>query len=179
MAALSWSPLPSISLLIILSLSSLCISNPDHPSNPINGSQDIHDILPEFNLPKGIIPDGVKSYTLSNQDGSFTVNMEHPCYVKFLDEQLVYYNKVIKGKLSYGKVSHVSGIQAKKLFIWVPVSGMEMDTDTGMVEFYVGAFSQKFPAQQFEAIPSCMKKEASSTSIIKSRSFWVNNYNFL
>ncbi|KNA24324.1 hypothetical protein SOVF_016800 [Spinacia oleracea] len=193
--ALSWSFQPSTSfiIIIILSLSSLCISNPDHPSNPINGShtsQDIHDILPEFNLPKGIIPNAVKSYTLSSKDGSFTVKMEHPCYVNFLDDQLVYYDKVIKGKLSFGKVSHVSGIQAKKLFVWIPVSGMEMDTDSGMVEFYVGVFSQKLPAKQFEIIPTCMNKakaacSSSFDSVLnlrlrfrsRSKSFLVNYYN--
>lgn len=108
--------------------------------------------------------------------------MEHPCYVKFLDDQIVYYDKVIKGKLSYGKITNVSGIQAKKLFIWLPVTGMEMDADSGMVEFHVGALSQKFPAKQFQIIPTCMNK-ACSRSIgyglkfrSKLRSFWVNYY---
>ncbi|XP_057539042.1 uncharacterized protein LOC130817385 [Amaranthus tricolor] len=163
MAALSRnfpSPTSLITIIIISSLISLINSNPNPPSNPINSSSspDIHDILPYYNLPKGVIPNGVKCYTLSSINGSFTLEMEHPCYVKFPDNQIVYYDKIIKGKLSYGKVSDVKGIQAKKFFVWVSVTGMEMDPDSGMVEFFVGALSQKLPAKMFEVIPTCMNK---------------------
>ncbi|MGV7354929.1 DUF538 domain-containing protein, partial [Mycobacterium kansasii] len=65
---------------------------------------DIHDILPEFNIPKGILPDVPNTYSLSKSDGSFAVQLDHPCYVKF-DGQLVYYGPVITGTLSYGRIS--------------------------------------------------------------------------
>ncbi|KAL9248417.1 hypothetical protein vseg_021741 [Gypsophila vaccaria] len=122
---------------------------------------DIHDILPEYNIPKGIFPNVPNSYTLSKSDGCFTVRLDHPCYVKF-EDQLVYYAPVIKGKLSYGKVSHVSGIQARMFFIWVTVSGLDIQND--MVVFHVGALTQKLPAQQFRTIPSCINSSPSSAS---------------
>ncbi|XP_048425911.1 uncharacterized protein LOC103954027 [Pyrus x bretschneideri] len=61
-------------------------------------------------------------------------------------------------KLSYGAVSDVSGIQAKKLFIWVSVTGIHRDKGSDSVEFYVGALSEKLPAKQFEDIPECKNK---------------------
>nr|CAD1840369.1 unnamed protein product [Ananas comosus var. bracteatus] len=65
-------------------------------------------------------PNTVASYSLS-ADGDFVVELEAPCYVQF--SNLVYYEKTIKGKLSYGAISDLSGIQVKKLFVWLPVTG--------------------------------------------------------
>ncbi|KAL1540945.1 hypothetical protein AAHA92_25225 [Salvia divinorum] len=116
---------------------------------------DVHDLLPHFNLPKGIIPREIKSYSLSNTDSSFTIELSaNPCYVKF-DDQLVYYDRIIKGKLEYGKVSGVSGIQAKKFFLWVSVTGMEVDQENDMIEFHVGSLSKKLPASDFKDVPRC------------------------
>ncbi|PRQ35670.1 hypothetical protein RchiOBHm_Chr5g0082501 [Rosa chinensis] len=93
-------------------------------------------------------------------------NLENPCYVHF--DQLVYYNKNIKGKLSFGSVSDVSGIQAKKLFIWVSVTGMHMEQGSDSVEFYVGALSEKLPAKQFEDIPVCKSKACRGGASVES-----------
>lgn len=82
--------------------------------------------------------------------------LTHPCYVQF--DQLVYYDKLVKGKLSYGSVTDVSGIQAKKFFIWVNVNGMTLDSTSNMIEFHVGGLSQKLPANQFVDIPDCENK---------------------
>ncbi|KAK9944711.1 hypothetical protein M0R45_010267 [Rubus argutus] len=78
---------------------------------------------------------------------------------------LVYYNKNIKGKLSFGSVSDVSGIQAKKLFIWVSVTGIHTEQGSDLVEFYVGALSEKLPAKQFEDIPVCKSKACQGASV--------------
>ncbi|XP_073135014.1 uncharacterized protein [Henckelia pumila] len=116
---------------------------------------DVHDLLPLYNLPKGLLPSDIKSYSLSNTDNSFTIELSsNPCYVKFND-QSVYYDKIVKGKLGYGKVSGVSGIQAKKLFIWVSVDGIDVDEKNDMIEFHVGFVSQKLPAKDFETVKSC------------------------
>lgn len=115
----------------------------------------VHDMLPEFGLPRGLLPDSVKSYSLS-PSGEFEVELKGPCYVQFSD--LVYYEKKIKGKLSYGKISDLSGIQAKKVFIWVSVTGIEADLAAGTVEFKVGFLSETLPASEFEDIPVCKAK---------------------
>ncbi|EYU31691.1 hypothetical protein ABFS82_14G052000 [Erythranthe guttata] len=139
-----------ISLIILLTSTQTTLSDPT--------SDEVHELLTKYNLPKGILPKDIKSYALSNQDNSFTIELSsNPCYVKFKD-QVVYYAKTIKGKLSYGKVTGVSGIQAKKFFIWVSVTGMEVDQKNDMVEFHVGAISQSLPAEDFEEIPSCKAK---------------------
>ncbi|XP_008796684.2 uncharacterized protein LOC103712072 [Phoenix dactylifera] len=115
----------------------------------------VHDMLPEYGLPQGLLPDSVKSYSLS-PSGEFEVELKAPCYVQFSD--LVYYEKNIKGKLTYGKISDLSGIQAKKVFIWVSVSGIEAHPAAGTVEFKVGFLSETLPVSEFERIPVCKAK---------------------
>ena len=119
-------------------------------------TSDIHDLLPQYGLPRGLLPDNVESFTLPSSDGSFEVKLKSPCYVHFDD--VVYYDTVIKGKMSYGSVHDVSGIQAKKLFVWLPVTGIEVSKADGMVSFFVGPISRELPAKQFEDVPVCKRK---------------------
>uniref|UniRef100_A0A2P2NG39 DUF538 family protein n=1 Tax=Rhizophora mucronata TaxID=61149 RepID=A0A2P2NG39_RHIMU len=121
-------------------------------------TDDVHDLLPQYGLPRGLLPDNVESYAL-DPSGHFSIQLTKPCYVHF--DQLVYYEKEIKGKLTYGAVREVSGIQAKKLFLWLTITGMEVSKDgDGMIEFFAGALSEKLPAKQFEDVPVCRSKVA-------------------
>ena len=130
-------------------------------------SSDIHDLLPQYGLPRGLLPDNVESYTLPSSDGSFEVKLKTPCYVHFDD--VVYYDKVIKGKMSYGSVHDVSGIQAKKLFVWLPVTGIEVSkADDGMISFFVGPISEELPAKQFEDVPACKRKVGGLRTYLES-----------
>ncbi|PON65192.1 hypothetical protein PanWU01x14_118980 [Parasponia andersonii] len=115
-------------------------------------TSDVHDLLPLYGLPRGLLPNNVKSYSLS-EDGSFKVELQSPCYVQF--DKLVWYDKEITGKLSYGSVSDVTGIQAKKLFLWVSVTEIHADKDSDTIRFYVGFLSEDLPAEEFEKVPVC------------------------
>uniref|UniRef100_A0A5B7BEJ4 DUF538 family protein n=1 Tax=Davidia involucrata TaxID=16924 RepID=A0A5B7BEJ4_DAVIN len=142
--------------LSLSSRSTTTIVDLNRPSTPATNSiADVHDLLPQYGFPKGLLPNAVKSYSLSD-DGTFIVELERSCYVQF--DELVYYDRNIKGKLSYGSVSDVSGIQAKKLFLWVSVTSIKADSKSGMIEFDVGPLSEKLPADQFETIPNCKNK---------------------
>ena len=117
---------------------------------------DVHDLLPLYGLPKGLVPDNVKSYSLSD-DGDFVIELKSTCYVHF-ESRLVYYDKKIRGKISYGEVSDASGIQAKKAFIWVSVTGIVAHPSRDSIEFKVGFLGEELPASEFEKIPVCRDK---------------------
>jgi|UniRef100_A0A2N9J4V7 hypothetical protein len=160
------SPISLILLLLtLLSQTHLSFSLRFPKSNSITTltltDTDVHDLLVHYGLPKGILPNNINSFSLS-EDGTFTLQLTSSCYVQF--DQLVYYDKKITGKLSYGAVSNVSGIQAKKLFLWVSVTGMQADKDSDMIEFYVGSLSEKLPAKQFQDIPVCKTKACTTAS---------------
>lgn len=139
-----------LSLLLVLSLSAAAAS-------AAGGLPPVQDFLPSYGLPKGILPNGVVNYTLSD-DGEFVLEMAGPCYVQFTD--LAYFDRVIKGKLTYGAVTDVSGIQVKKLFVWVSITGLVVTPDGKYIDFQVGIFSQKLPISLFTEIPNCKKHAA-------------------
>lgn len=105
--------------LIIVITSTTALSVTDQPT--------VYQILEKYGLPSGLLPDSVKSYTLSPDDGSFVVELEKPCYIQF--DYLVYYDSKITGKLNFGSITDLVGIQVKKFFFWLSVDeiGVEMN----------------------------------------------------
>ncbi|WOL04224.1 hypothetical protein Cni_G12945 [Canna indica] len=115
-------------------------------------SSGVHDLLKKYGLPKGLLPHSAKDYTL-NDDGTFEVRLKKPCYVQFTD--LVYYDKTIRGKISYGLITNIEGIQVKKVFVWFPISRIQVDEDEETIEFKVGFLSESFPTKTFKDVPDC------------------------
>ena len=113
-----------------------------------------HDVLSEYGLPRGLLPDSVTSYTLVNATGDFKMELASSCYVWFGDHY-TYFDKSISGTISYGAISNLSGIQAKKLFIWVYITSMVARPERGVIEFYAGFISEDVPASLFEKMPVC------------------------
>jgi len=113
-----------------------------------------NDVLWEYGLPKGLLPDSVTSYTFENATGDLKIQLASSCYVWFGDHY-TYFDKSISGTISYGAISNLSGIQAKKLFFWVSISSMVARPEKGVIEFYVGFISEDVPASLFEKMPVC------------------------
>nr|CAD1840364.1 unnamed protein product [Ananas comosus var. bracteatus] len=106
MPSSSYSSLP---FLVLLLLSAAASAPPAEAAAaamaappPSNGST-VYDLLPEFGLPPGLLPDSVTSFSLAS-DGSFVVDIAGPCYVDF--EYLVYYEpRVTAWSRSYASTS--------------------------------------------------------------------------
>ncbi|XP_060197268.1 uncharacterized protein LOC132626419 [Lycium barbarum] len=113
----------------------------------------VYQILTKYNLPQGLLPNSVKSYSLS-KDGTFEVVLEKPCYVQF--EYLVYYAEKISGKLSIGSITDLDGIQVKRFFLWLNVNEIRVDLpSSGSIYFQVGIISKKLDVKQFETVHAC------------------------
>ncbi|XP_039140811.1 uncharacterized protein LOC120278001 [Dioscorea cayenensis subsp. rotundata] len=123
-----------------------------------SSASTIYEILTENGLPQGLLPDAVKEYSLS-PNGEFVVEFSKPCYVFFTD--LFYYEKRITGKLEYGRISNLSGIQVKKFFIWSSVEGI-VATDDRTLDFTVGFLTEKHRFSEFAEIPTCRSKPGTS-----------------
>ncbi|XP_020256614.1 uncharacterized protein LOC109833372 [Asparagus officinalis] len=119
-------------------------------------SETVYDLLPRYGLPRGLLPSAVKSYSLSS-NGEFVVELTSTCYVHFLSN-LVYYEKKITGKVSYGQITDIEGIQAKKLFLWTSVTKIVAHPADETIEFYVGFLSESLQASEFEEVPACKSK---------------------
>ncbi|WOL15231.1 hypothetical protein Cni_G24012 [Canna indica] len=118
----------------------------------VASADEVHDALPQYGLPKGLLPDSIVDYSLSN-DGDFMIELAAPCYIQF--SYLVYYEKTIRGKLSYGAISSLSGIQAKKLFFWVSITGIQAHPADGTIKFEAGFISESLKESEFESVRHC------------------------
>ncbi|KAH9323590.1 hypothetical protein KI387_018229, partial [Taxus chinensis] len=113
----------------------------------------VYDVLRNHGLPVGLLPKGVKNYTLGD-DGQLEVYLEKPCYAKF--ENTVYFENVIKGNLSFGQLAGVAGLEQQELFLWFPVKGIRVDIpNSGFIYFDVGVVYKQFVLSLFESPPDC------------------------
>ncbi|KAG1347568.1 hypothetical protein COCNU_06G013970 [Cocos nucifera] len=122
------------------------------PTSPSNGTT-IYELLPEYGLPSGLLPDTVKSFQLA-YDGSFVVELEGPCYVQF--EYLVYYEPRITGVVKYGSIEDLRGIQVRRFFLWFDVDSIKVDLPpSDFIYFEIGWITKQLPVGQFEVVHSC------------------------
>ncbi|KAF3781864.1 Uncharacterized protein EJ110_NYTH35587 [Nymphaea thermarum] len=120
---------------------------------PANGT-GVHELLPKFGLPRGLLPQAVKSFSFSETDGRFLVLLEQPCYVEF--EYLVYYDVNITGTLRYGSITDLKGIQVRKFFIWLDIDEIRVDLPpSDCIYFQVGIITKRLDVAQFANPRSC------------------------
>ncbi|KAI3434222.1 uncharacterized protein J3R85_006676 [Psidium guajava] len=149
------------SLLFSLTLVSLLAFLPSPSlSNPNPSAPTVHELLPKFGLPSGLLPDSVRSYNLSD-DGRFSVVLDKPCYVQF--DYLVYYDRQVTGKLSYGSITDLEGIQVQRFLFWLDVDEIRVDLPpSDSIYFQVGIINKKLDVDQFKTVRSCRDKVSGS-----------------
>lgn len=117
----------------------------------------VYEILPQFGLPAGLLPDSVTNYTYSSSDGRFIVVLAKPCYIQF--DYTVFYDTTITGKLSYGSITGLKGIQVQRFFLWFDVDEIRVDLPpSDSIYFQVGLINKKLDVGQFKTIHSCRDK---------------------
>ncbi|KAJ8770128.1 hypothetical protein K2173_011223 [Erythroxylum novogranatense] len=129
-------------------------------TNSENDPLSMFDVLPKYGLPSGLLPSTVSNYSLAD-DGRFVVSFENPCYVQF--DYLVYYYKQITGRLSYGSITDLKGIQVRRLFLWFDVDEIKVDLPpSGSIYFKVGIVNKKLDVDQFKTVHSCQDEVSGS-----------------
>lgn len=113
----------------------------------------VYELLPKYGLPSGLLPDTVTDFTLSD-DGRFVVHLPNSCEIEF--DYLVHYDKTISGRIGYGSITELKGIQVKKFFIWLDVDEIKVDLPpSDSIYFKVGFINKKLDIDQFKTIHSC------------------------
>uniref|UniRef100_A0A0E0D4U4 DUF538 family protein n=1 Tax=Oryza meridionalis TaxID=40149 RepID=A0A0E0D4U4_9ORYZ len=119
---------------------------------PLHGIAN--DLLPEYGLPRGLIPETIASYTFDNDTGDFEIRLTSTCYIWF-GSHLAYFEDAIRGRIAYGTITGLSGIQAQKFFVWVSITTIVAHPDQGTVEFRAGFISEALPESDFAEVPVC------------------------
>ncbi|KAK7400105.1 hypothetical protein VNO78_11305 [Psophocarpus tetragonolobus] len=127
--------------------------------------ESVYEVLPKYGLPSGLLPNTVSDYSLE-EDGEFAVYLAKPCYIEF--DYLAYYDDKITGKLSYGSITNLKGIQVQKLFIWFNVDQIRVDLPpSDSIYFQVGIINKKLDIDQFQTVHSCRKSLFSPSSSLR------------
>ncbi|CAM8964564.1 unnamed protein product [Rhodiola kirilowii] len=117
----------------------------------------VYEMLPKFGLPSGLLPSSVTSYSYTPTDGNFEVQLKKPCYIQF--DYLVYYDRQITGKLKYGSITDLKGIQVQKFFLWLSVDEIRVDLPpSDSIYFQVGIVNKKLDVSQFKTVRACKNK---------------------
>lgn len=112
-----------------------------------------YDLLKSHNFPIGILPNGVKNYTLNPTTGNFNVYLDGTCSFYLQDSYKIKYESTISGYIDNNKLSVLSGISVKVLFLWLNI--VEVDRSGDELEFSVGVASAHFPVENFDVSPQC------------------------
>ncbi|KAK6145149.1 hypothetical protein DH2020_021969 [Rehmannia glutinosa] len=114
----------------------------------------IYDVLKVHGLPMGLLPKGVKNFSLDNS-GKFEVHLDRACNAKFENE--LHYDMNVSGTISYGQIDGLSGISAQDLFLWLPVLQIRVDIpSSGLIYFNVSVVSKQFSLSSFETPRDCL-----------------------
>ncbi|KAH7685191.1 At5g01610-like protein [Dioscorea alata] len=124
-------------------LSSLRLAFSDAPS--------AYEMLEKFDFPRGILPEGVVSYTLRS-NGGFEVRLSSDCEFKVNGGYLLRYKRRITGRVERGSIVELTGVSVKVL-VWFNIN--RLVKGDAEIYFYVGPLSASFPTSNFEECPKC------------------------
>jgi hypothetical protein len=133
----------------------------------------IHQLLKDHGLPGGLLPRGVESYTLDESSGLLQARLSAPCYAKYDNGDLAYFDNVVRGNLSKGALRGVEGLSQEELFVWLPVKGiLVQDQEPGVILFDIGFAHKSLSRSLFEDPPDCKPSAASGMSAAAAAARW-------
>jgi hypothetical protein len=169
------SPLAALPLLCLLLLAAPLPSlSRDAPRDAVSGAaragSTIHQLLKDHGLPGGLLPRGVQSYTLDESSGLLQARLSAPCYAKYDNGDLAYFDTVVRGNLSKGALRGVEGLAQEELFVWLPVKGILVAGEQpGVIVFDIGYAHKSLSRSLFEDPPDCKPSAAAGMAAAAAR----------
>lgn len=142
----SMSPMAALCLILFFLISF------STPSASVNNELTVYEALEEYDFPVGILPKGALSYELDESTGKFSVYLNSSCTFS-IDSYELKYKSTITGVITKDKISSLSGIKVKVLFLWLSIVTVVRDDDE--IEFSVGIGSADFAVSNFIESPTC------------------------
>lgn len=116
-------------------------------------SRSAYDIIQDFDLPMGLLPKGVTGYELDRSNGQFQAYLNGSCSFALEGSYQLKYKSTITGSISKNKLSGLTGVSVKVLFLWLNI--VEVTRSGDNLEFSVGIASAAFPIDNFYECPQC------------------------
>ncbi|KAJ8749623.1 hypothetical protein K2173_026272 [Erythroxylum novogranatense] len=131
----------------------LILLSPLATSSPNGNALTAYEILVGYNFPIGVLPMGVIGYDLDAKTGKFHVYLNGSCSFSLEGGYQLKYKPTITGVVSDNRLSELSGVSVKVLFLWLNI--VEVVRDGDELQFYVGIASANFPIDNFYVCPQC------------------------
>lgn len=112
-----------------------------------------YEAMQAYGFPAGILPLGVTHYDLDESTGKFNVYWNGSCSFSLEGSYQLKYNSVISGYIYKNKLTKLSGVSVKVLFVWLNIVEVRRKGDS--LEFSVGIASAGFPIDNFFVCPQC------------------------
>ncbi|KAJ1291318.1 hypothetical protein BS78_02G307400 [Paspalum vaginatum] len=176
-------PLPSplaapalLCLLVLLAAPAPAVSSRAAPTDGVSfagAGSTIHQLLKDHGLPGGLLPRGVVSYTLDESTGLLKAQLPAPCYAKYDNGDMAFFNTSVSGNLSVGSLSGVEGLSQEELFVWLPVKGILVkQMEPGVILFDIGLAKKSLSRSLFEDPPDCIPSAAARMSAAAAAASW-------
>ncbi|KAM1475417.1 hypothetical protein ACFX2I_031315 [Malus domestica] len=143
----------TLAVLVLLSPLSTSSTASAFANGDGDGSLSVYDAIQEFNFPMGLLPKGVTGYELDNGNGRFLAYLNGSCSFSLEGSYQLKYKSTITGTISPNKLSSLTGVSVKVLFLWLDI--VEVTRRGDNLEFSVGIASAAFPIDNFYECPQC------------------------
>ncbi|KAL1542632.1 hypothetical protein AAHA92_19691 [Salvia divinorum] len=117
------------------------------------GVTTAYEVIQAYGFPVGILPIGVTHYDLDETTGKFNAYMNGSCSFSLEGSYKLKYSSVISGYIRKNKLTDLSGVKVKVLFIWLSI--VEVRRNGDKLEFSVGIASADFAIDNFFTCPQC------------------------
>ncbi|KAM7501202.1 hypothetical protein LguiB_000106 [Lonicera macranthoides] len=145
---------PFIITIFTISILSLLLTPPPISAAAHDGETlSAYEVLKSYDFPIGLLPQGATGYDLDKSTGKFSAYLNGSCSFSLEGSYQLKYKPTIGGQIAIGKITNLSGISVKVLFMWLNI--VEVVNKGNELEFSVGIASADFPMDNFEICPQC------------------------
>lgn len=139
--------------ILILSLLSYSLPPSSLAAALAGESSTAYDLLESYNFPVGLLPVGVQSYDLDQSTGKFSLYLNGTCSFAAEGSYQLKYKSTISGNIAKNRLTNLSGINVKILFLWLNI--VEVYRNGDYIDLSVGFASAVFPVGNFDECPQC------------------------
>ncbi|KAL2507633.1 hypothetical protein Fot_31280 [Forsythia ovata] len=116
-------------------------------------SPTAYEVLQSYDFPVGILPEGVTHYEFNRTTGKFNAYFNSSCSFSLEGSYQLKYKSKISGHISKDKLTGLSGVTVKVLFLWLNI--VEVKRNGEKLDFSVGIASAEFGINNFYESPRC------------------------
>lgn len=112
-----------------------------------------YEVIQSYGFPMGVLPKGVTHYDLDASTGKFNAYFNGSCSFSLEGSYQLRYKSTISGYIYKNKLTNLSGVSVKVLFLWLNIVEVRRKGDN--LEFSVGIASAEFSLDNFFVCPQC------------------------